>query len=46
MGMISLSDLLKARRHHLEEERHRDRPLQIELLYRKPSREKVKQIQA
>ena len=46
LGMISLSDLLKARRHHLEEERHRDRPLQIAFLYRKPSREKVKQIQA
>jgi H+/Cl- antiporter ClcA len=44
LGMISLSDLLKARRRHLEEERHRDRPLQIEFLFRRPSREKVKTI--
>jgi CBS domain-containing protein len=44
LGMISLSDLLKARRRHLEEEQHRDRPLQIEFLFRRPSRKKVKTI--
>jgi chloride channel protein, CIC family len=32
MGMISLSDLLKARVHHLEEERRRERVLQMRLL--------------
>jgi CBS domain-containing protein len=32
MGIISLSDLLKARAHHLEEERRRERVLQVRLL--------------
>ena len=32
MGIISLSDLLKARAHHLEEERRRERVLQMRLL--------------
>jgi chloride channel protein, CIC family len=32
LGIISLSDLLKARTHHLEEERRRERMLQIRLL--------------
>jgi CIC family chloride channel protein len=32
MGIISLSDLLKARSHHLEEERRRERVLQVRLL--------------
>jgi chloride channel protein, CIC family len=32
LGIISLSDLLKARTHHLEEERRRERVLQMRLL--------------
>jgi hypothetical protein len=32
VGMVSLSDLLKARVHHLEEERRRERILQMRLL--------------
>jgi CBS-domain-containing membrane protein len=32
VGIISLSDLLKARVHHLEEERRRERTLQMRLL--------------
>jgi CIC family chloride channel protein len=32
VGMASLSDLLKARVHHLEEERRRERILQMRLL--------------
>jgi hypothetical protein len=39
--MISLRDLLTARKHNLEEEKHRERPLRIRLLFRSPSKEKV-----
>jgi H+/Cl- antiporter ClcA/CBS domain-containing protein len=37
IGMISLRDLLKARRRNLHEEQHRERPLRIRLFGRKPS---------
>jgi chloride channel protein, CIC family len=42
MGMISLSDLLKARVHHLEEERRRERVLQMRLLRPLRSRRRQK----
>jgi CBS domain containing-hemolysin-like protein len=32
MGIVSLTDLLKARAHHLEEEQRRERVLQMRLL--------------
>lgn len=35
VGMVSLNDLLKARARNLEEERHRERVLQIHLLFSK-----------
>jgi chloride channel protein, CIC family len=34
LGMISLNDLLKARVHNLEEERHRERVLRLRVLFR------------
>jgi hypothetical protein len=32
LGLVSLDDLLKARARHLEEERRRERPLQLRFL--------------
>jgi CBS domain containing-hemolysin-like protein len=34
VGMVSLTDLLKARVRNLEEERHRERVLQLHFLFR------------
>jgi CBS domain-containing protein len=44
VGMISLRDLLTARKRNLEEEKHRERALRIRLLFRSPGKEKVKQL--
>jgi CIC family chloride channel protein len=46
VGIISLSDLLKARTHHLEEERRRERIIQIRLLRPLRSRQPQKGGQA
>ena len=43
VGMVSLNDLLKARAHNLEEERHRERVLHLRLLFPSRSESKSKQ---
>ena len=40
VGMVSLNDLLKARVHNLEEERHRERVIHLRLLF--PTRNEIK----
>ncbi|MEO7020282.1 MAG: chloride channel protein [Ktedonobacteraceae bacterium] len=44
VGMISLTDLLKARSRNLEEERHRERVLRLRLLTPQRNREKVNKV--
>jgi hypothetical protein len=44
VGMITLSDLLKARKRNLQEEQLRERALRIRLLFRPSSKEKVEQL--